>query len=201
MTSGRTGPSTKLWSRDAEAFSGCLGFSNIWCDYVTKLDCSRPPHNELIYLCGTDGKTYNSRCSLNKITCTSNVSMAYAGKCVENNPKQFEKFVCEYIGHIICHGLEPVCGNDQVTYDNGCELVKAHCKNKNIFEDYKGFCVFTTTLQPVTLDPFCQTLIKAHCHGVNPICAMNNVTYDNDCEFEKKKCKNPKLRIKKMGVC
>lgn len=112
---------------------------------------------------------------------------------------------CKYMKYIDCSiRKDPfrMCGSDGLTYPSKCEFILAHCKNPTIGLVHEGECA-TEVVPPSTMvpDSFCRNIVKQTCHGVRPICGTNGVTYNNDCEFEKAKCWDPNIHIKKIGSC
>merc|ERR1719454_2464031 len=82
--------------------------------------------------------------------------------------------------------LNPVCGSNQVTYDNQCFLMKSiHCGNKDDHGyAYAGPCVPTTQLPESTLTTTEEACFLV-CHKLyEPVCGSNNVTYSNACMFD-----------------
>merc|ERR1712226_1206968 len=72
-------------------------------------------------VCGSDGNTYGNNCELQSLSCLSksNTKVAYAGECIKAIPSSCN-IVCTY-------NWEPVCGTDNVTYGNNCELQSLAC--------------------------------------------------------------------------
>ncbi|KAJ0393691.1 hypothetical protein ATCC90586_011101 [Pythium insidiosum] len=96
--------------------------------------------------------------------------------------------------------LKPVCGSNDVTYDNDCYFDVAKClmgaDGKDLYIKHEGECA----AKPAS--PSCFIM----CPGVmEPVCASNGITYDNACKFDVAKCKlgdaGKDLFIKHDGYC
>ncbi|XP_030829226.1 mucin-17 isoform X2 [Strongylocentrotus purpuratus] len=83
--------------------------------------------NEICPVCGTNGFTFQSECKLNQTACLrrkTGLQVAYQGECING-------FLELVKGDISCQDFEcpitynPVCGSDNRTYTNSCELQKA----------------------------------------------------------------------------
>ncbi|ESN95385.1 hypothetical protein HELRODRAFT_86858, partial [Helobdella robusta] len=99
------------------------------------------PNERKEEVCGDNGKTYPNECFMNKSSCKGNVDvrLAYHGKCKPKDGYNAQK-MC------VCHFNCPlyknlICGSDNKTYDNECELKEASCKTqKPISVKYQGSC-------------------------------------------------------------
>ncbi|ESP04729.1 hypothetical protein LOTGIDRAFT_237263 [Lottia gigantea] len=106
------------------------------CAFIGNADCSIfAPHT----VCGTDGKTYNSKCDFSKAHCISaDLHVVHNGTCdptIDKVPnvhgnELVHQFFCANLQHSKCGtDFEIVCGTDLVTYDNLCLFEKARCSN------------------------------------------------------------------------
>lgn len=148
------------------------------CSETTTADpCDRPRPCPYIYdpVCGSDGVTYPSECSMESLTCGTNVTVAYQGECVETetaapcDPNR----ACFLI-------LSPVCGSDGVTYPNLCVFEGRTC-GSDITVAHRGPCAETTTALPCEQITMCPALYS-------PVCGSDGVTYQNSCSLETQTC-------------
>jgi hypothetical protein len=93
-------------------------------------------------VCGTDNVTYSNSCILDIAACKAKadgsvIETAYHGGCSKENGTEKCTAVCPEI-------YNPVCGTDEITYSNDCELEKADCKARAdgtyIMRARKGEC-------------------------------------------------------------
>merc|ERR1711909_149124 len=125
------------------------------------------------------------------------------------------QWYCGILGNEDCstHPVDEKCGTDLVTYTNGCELGKAHCKDTNINQYKDGPCSNRTytTLSPqevvhgsqVILDFQCAALSHRDCVNAfnEKICGTDGRTYANFCEYEKSRCTHRNLHVAHLGDC
>ncbi|ESO97587.1 hypothetical protein LOTGIDRAFT_152676 [Lottia gigantea] len=103
------------------------------------------------------------------------------------------------------------CGQNGITYRNRCEYTQARCQGTQTDIAHYGPCTagsHTNNTIPgfdgdqAALDFLCVQLSHETCPStVDQVCASDNVTYQNLCEYEKQKCTHRDLHIQNSGVC
>ena len=152
-------------------------------------------------VCGSDGMTYGSDCSL-KLAACQNPFLTIIKQCEGQCP-------CHPKGTSACPQacpkvLKPVCGSNGKTYDNDCELERAACENpgQNITMVCWGNCPCHPkgTSAEHSDNQICPQVCLTEW---KPVCGSNGKTYGNDCELERASCQNPFETITKQceGQC
>eukprot|EP00106_Octopus_bimaculoides_P012705 XP_014780147.1 PREDICTED: agrin-like [Octopus bimaculoides] len=143
---------------------------------------------------------------------------AFGAECHVNNTVM--KPYCRCIEK--CNDIfSPVCGSDQVSYTNECNLKRSSCLKKKRIKvliaqacgDMKDpceqkKCSFGAECVP-SLDGFsyrCQCPNRCNTYGDNigstPVCGNDGVDYSNMCEMRKAACQEMKdIRVKYYGKC
>ncbi|GLE04706.1 hypothetical protein PINS_up013685 [Pythium insidiosum] len=134
-------------------------------------------------VCGTDGKTYPSECSLNADKCSHpGLSLAYEGECGEPaepvttatpapaTPSACDDSVCTADG-------TPICGTDGKTYANICHLTVATCRDASVKGRHYGECGGARQC-----DLICA-------FEDDPVCGSDGETYENPCALQAASCK------------
>jgi len=124
------------------------------------------------YVCGNDGRTYQSPCHLQLASCTRGTELAHVGACM--------KVTIETNCTSKCSGLEdqtdvPVCGSDGNVYRTECEMKRRTC----------GQHVIAVPLHHCTATESCN----AKCdRKVQSVCGSDGKIYRNLCEMQSKNC-------------
>ncbi|XP_037789653.1 four-domain proteases inhibitor-like [Penaeus monodon] len=81
---------------------------------------------------------------------------------------------------------DPVCGSNQVTYDNDCLLERAQCEDLSLHKVAEGPCE-------------CNSICNDEQASV---CGSDGKTYESACNLQRAKCKdNPTLQQVAQGPC
>ncbi|XP_066966425.1 agrin-like [Macrobrachium rosenbergii] len=170
-------------------------------------------------VCGSDRRTYHSRCLLERNNCVEreSVQLLHEGPCDACKGIDCGEFgMCEVdsegFGRCSCHTNcsqalgGQVCGSDGETYASECHLHMKACSSQNqIKVSHKGNC-------DLCLDVHCK--YGARCEGGRcicptdcpekrePVCGSDRVTYSNECVMRKVACeKNEDVSYLFFGEC
>jgi len=186
---------------------GCLNKTSVEvvnsgpCLQITELPSKCNIECKKIYLpvCGDDGQTYDNICMMRKQACLDGMEilLEHSGPCSEKE-EDFDPFkgmfenILEDDCPLSCEGesIEPVCGDNGVTYDNNCQLRLESCnKNINIQQEKSGPCKISKC--------------DANCEGFeDEVCGSDGRTYGSECHLEKVACQtNTNITISSQGSC
>ncbi|VDN02225.1 unnamed protein product [Thelazia callipaeda] len=177
-------------------------------------------------VCSTDGTDYQSLCHLRAHACQTkqNESVKYYGRC--DPCKDFicstgtickvsadRRPECRCSQQCTMHS-DPVCATDGNTYENECLMSVSACRNDNEIQIYsKGRCKENNPCKMI----HCLDGETCHIHEngsavckciqfcppvMNPVCAVNGKTYDNECVMRRSACLSRiRSTIRHMGIC
>ncbi|GFY67615.1 hypothetical protein TNIN_419951, partial [Trichonephila inaurata madagascariensis] len=169
-------------------------------------------------VCGTDGISYTNKCKLRREACEqkTEIAVAYSGLCTGCENKRCEYYaVCESDGRgngkcvcpKACIKVESlVCGTDEVTYLNECEMrVEACRKAQYVMVVSKGPCDLCQHVH-CKYGARCEEgkcVCPTECPKVSEtVCANDGVTYRNECEMRHAAClHDQELNMLFYGEC
>ncbi|KAK3609095.1 hypothetical protein CHS0354_031666 [Potamilus streckersoni] len=132
---------------------GSDSFLDNLCYFIKYVNCSMDTQD---YRCGSDGRTYMSRCDFAQAHCKdSSLTVRHKGVC---NPQSTQttrtndeegglhlilSVICSDIVHIDCSrssNTTAYCGSDHITYQNICFFEKERCTNEKLRLLHQGRC-------------------------------------------------------------
>jgi agrin len=180
-------------------------------------------------VCGSDNKTYDNYCWFIYAACQRNLSTNYnhfgvcsegsdcegigcpAGQHCDSQNQSQPKCVC----NTVCSKISsPVCGSNNKTYSNPCELQKDAClTNTSIWTSFNGrcedgpgcrynycpygrVCVVDERNQPMCVCSLsCRT-------GSSEVCGSDGKTYSNECFLRAAAClTNKTIAVQSYEAC
>uniref|UniRef100_A0A8C3JZZ3 Agrin n=1 Tax=Calidris pygmaea TaxID=425635 RepID=A0A8C3JZZ3_9CHAR len=209
------------------------GTTRCSCDRIACDGAYRP-------VCARDSRTYSNDCERQKAECHQKaaIPVKHSGPCDLGTPSpclsvectfgatcvvKNQEAVCEC--QQVCQGrYDPVCGSDNRTYGNPCELDSMACVLKReIKVKHKGPCEcgsggsgsgdgseceqdrcrqFGGWWDEDAEDDRCVCDFTCLTVPRNPVCGSDGVTYTNECELKKTRCeKRQDLYVTSQGAC
>jgi len=161
-------------------------------------DCPMMCPFNYLPVCGSDGKTYGNKCTLNSANCMSTrragkaITMMSFGECDKNSVGKRQNKGCP---EMCIEIWSPLCASDGKTYGNTCKMQRAAClNNQKLSVVSRGTCESATTPAPKCSD-FCFTLWS-------PVCGTDGKTYSNTCKMESAACRSgTKITTAHRGEC
>uniref|UniRef100_T1JZW6 Agrin n=1 Tax=Tetranychus urticae TaxID=32264 RepID=T1JZW6_TETUR len=173
-------------------------------------------------VCGSDGITYSSQCSLSTACCTEKryITVRYDGPCqtcLDMNCMHYS--VCEIDletskAHCVCPKVcirddRPVCGSNGKTYESECELQMASCHLQiNLTVAHHGSCApnlcknVDCKFDSECLEGECVCNFNCDSEPEESVCADDGLTYANQCSLRRSSClKGRKLVSLFFGTC
>ncbi|XP_033375262.1 agrin [Parus major] len=191
------------------------GAARCSCDRITCDGAFRP-------LCGRDSRTYGSDCERRRAECLQQASIPtkHSGPCDLGAPSPCLSVECAFGATCVvknqeavcecqqqCQGrYDPVCGSDQRTYGNPCELRAMACVlQRDIGIKHKGpcdrcgKCQFGAICEAETGRCVCPTECVP---SAQPVCGTDGNTYGSECELHVRACTQQKtILVAAQGHC
>ncbi|NWV29599.1 AGRIN protein, partial [Origma solitaria] len=173
-------------------------------------------------VCGRDSRTYGSDCERRRAECRQQaaIPVRHSGPCDLGTPSPCLSVECAFGATCVvknqeavcecqqqCQGrYDPVCGTDQRTYGNPCELDAMACVlQRDIRVKHKGpcdrcgKCQFGAICEAETGRCVCPTECVP---SAQPVCGSDGNTYGSECELHVRACTQQKnIVVAAQGDC
>uniref|UniRef100_A0A8C5SY80 Agrin n=1 Tax=Laticauda laticaudata TaxID=8630 RepID=A0A8C5SY80_LATLA len=173
-------------------------------------------------LCGRDSRTYFNDCERQKAECQQKaaIPVKHHGPCDLAKPSPCLSIECQFGATCVVKNQEavcecqqvcqsvydPVCGNDNLTYSNPCELDAMACAlRKEIHVKHKGpcdrcrKCQFGAICEAETGRCVCPTECVA---SSQLVCGTDGNTYGSECELHVQSCiQQVSIEVAAQGSC
>uniref|UniRef100_A0A8C3PNT1 Agrin n=1 Tax=Calidris pygmaea TaxID=425635 RepID=A0A8C3PNT1_9CHAR len=191
------------------------GTTRCSCDRIACDGAYRP-------VCARDSRTYSNDCERQKAECHQKaaIPVKHSGPCDLGTPSpclsvectfgatcvvKNQEAVCEC--QQVCQGrYDPVCGSDNRTYGNPCELDSMACVLKREIKvkhkgpcDRCGKCQFGAICEAETGRCVCPTECVP---SSQPVCGTDGNTYGSECELHVRACtQQTNILVAAQGDC
>ncbi|GFS87145.1 hypothetical protein NPIL_582581 [Nephila pilipes] len=179
-------------------------------------------------MCGSDGRTYTNECTLRVESCKSrkNIRIIYTGECSSGaNPCDslqcgpYQNCDIDLLGIATCQcdvvcekAVRLVCGSDEQTYLNECEMRKQGClQKKSIKLAYRGECGERGPCFHYHCDFGALCVLKGgiptcECptctEEFEPVCGTDGISYTNNCKLRREACEQKtEIAVAYSGLC
>ncbi|XP_056364427.1 agrin [Oenanthe melanoleuca] len=173
-------------------------------------------------LCGQDGRSYGSECERRRAECRQQapIGVRHSGPCDLGTPSPCRSVQCAFGATCVvknqepvcecqqqCQGrYDPVCGTDQRTYGNACELRAMACAlQRDIGLSHRGPC---DRCGQCRFGAICEAesgrcVCPSECvPSARPVCGSDGRTYGSECELHVRACTQQRdILVASQGPC